>query len=111
MEFAARMRQLYPDLLTVIGTVEGFPALDDVLATLKEKGVKKVVLKPFMVVAGDHAMNDMAGDEPDSWKSVLEKNGIEVIAVKKGLGENDRIADIFVEHLADAASDAGINLN
>lgn len=110
MEFATRMCQLYPDVLTVIGTVEGFPALADVVKTLKHAGVKKVVLKPFMVVAGDHAMNDMAGDEPDSWKSVLEKNGIRVTAVKKGLGENDRIADIFVNHLADAASDAEIHI-
>ncbi|BCO10240.1 cobalt chelatase [Desulfolithobacter dissulfuricans] len=110
LELADRMRQLYPDVLTLIGNVEGFPALEDVLDSLRHAGVKKVVLKPFMVVAGDHAMNDMAGDEEDSWKSVLEKNNIQVIAVKKGLGENDKFADIFVQHLVDAASDAGIHL-
>lgn len=110
LELADRMRQLYPDVLTLIGNVEGFPALEDVLDSLRHAGVKKVVLKPFMVVAGDHAMNDMAGDEEDSWKSVLEKNNIQVIAVKKGLGENDKFADIFVQHLVDAASDAGIQL-
>ena len=63
-----------------------------------------------MVVAGDHAMNDMAGPEEDSWKSVLEKNGFEVITVKRGLGEQDAFADIFVSHAADAAADAGIVL-
>jgi sirohydrochlorin cobaltochelatase len=110
MEFARRMNQLYPDVLTVIGTVEGFPALEDVLETLKHADVKRVVLKPFMVVAGDHACNDMAGEEDDSWKSVMEKNGIKVVAVKKGLRENDRFAEIFVKHLDDAALDSGIHL-
>ena len=110
LEFAARMRQLYPEVVTVIGNVEGFPALTDVMDTLKLYGIKKVVLKPCMVVAGDHAMNDMAGPDEDSWKSVLEKNGFEVVTVKQGLGEEDAFADIFVSHAEDAAKDAGIIL-
>ncbi len=110
LEFAARMRELYPDVLTFIGTVEGFPSLDNVIAKLKHAGVKKVVLKPLMVVAGDHAMNDMAGPGPDSWTSVLRKEGFEVIPVKRGLGEQDSFARIFVQHALDAASDAGITL-
>lgn len=110
LELADRMRQLYPEVVTTIGNVEGFPALEDVMDTLKLHGVKKVVLKPCMVVAGDHAMNDMAGPEPDSWKSILEKNGFEVITVKRGLGELDAFADIFVNHTVDAARDAGIVL-
>ncbi|MCF6188384.1 MAG: sirohydrochlorin cobaltochelatase [Desulfobulbaceae bacterium] len=110
LELADRMRQLYPEVVTAIGNVEGFPALEDVMDTLKLYGVKKVVLKPCMVVAGDHAMNDMAGPEADSWKSVLEKNGFEVVVVKRGLGEQDAFADIFVNHAADAAKDAGIVL-
>ncbi|MCI5208333.1 MAG: sirohydrochlorin cobaltochelatase, partial [Candidatus Electrothrix sp. ATG2] len=94
------------------GNVEGFPALEDVIEKLKLRGIKKVMLKPCMVVAGDHAMNDMAGDDPEepSWQMVLEKEGFEVIAVKKGLGEVDAFADIFVQHAADAAADAGIVL-
>ena len=56
-----------------------------------------------MVVAGDHAINDMASAEEDSWKSILEKNGFEVIVVPEGLGENDNFANIFVNHAADAA--------
>lgn len=104
------MRKIYPGVVTTIGTVEGYPAIEDVIETLKLYGVKKVILKPFMVVAGDHSINDMASDEDDSWKSILEKNGFEVIAVTKGLGENDNFANIFVNHAAEAAEDAGIVL-
>ncbi len=110
LEFAEGMRKLYPDVPTYIGCVEGFPSLNDVVAELKKDGAKKVVLKPLMVVAGDHAMNDMAGDEAESWKSILKSNGFLVTTVKKGLGENDAFADIFIEHAADAARDAGIEL-
>ncbi len=110
LELAARMRELYPDVVTTIGNVEGFPAIADVMDTLKLYGVKKVVLKPCMVVAGDHSMNDMAGPDADSWKSVLEKNGFEVVTVERGLGEEDAFADIFVSHAEDAAKDAGIIL-
>ena len=72
--------------------------------------LKKVNYKPFMIVAGYHAMNDMAGDEANSWKSVLEKNGFEVVVVSTGLGENDDFAAIFVANIDDAAADAGISL-
>lgn len=110
LEFAAKMRRAYPGVVTAIGTVEGFPGIEDVMETLTLYQVKKVVLKPFMVVAGDHSMNDMAGDEPDSWKSILEKNGFEVTVVSQGLGENDGFARIFADNAADAAKAAGIPL-
>lgn len=110
LELADRMRQLYPEVVTVIGNVEGFPSLEDVMDTLKLHGVRKVVLKPCMVVAGDHAINDMAGPEDTSWKIILEKNGFEVIPIKRGLGEQDAFAEIFVQHAADAAGDAGVVL-
>ncbi len=110
LELAAVMRRMYPDVVTAIGNVEGFPGLADVMETLRLYGVKKVVLKPFMVVAGDHSMNDMASDEKDSWKSILQRNGFEVVVVSKGLGENDAFAKIFVSHIGDAAADAGIVL-
>lgn len=100
----------YPDVKTFIGVVEGYPGLDDLMEKLKEQKVKKVILKPFMVVAGDHAINDMAGDEPDSWKNVLNKEGIEVIPVIEGLGSNDDFARIFLEHLKDAINDGEIIL-
>ncbi len=82
-----------------IGTVEAKPALEDVLLALGEKGTyKKVVLEPLMVVAGDHANNDMAGDEDDSWKTLIEKEGYEVECLLEGLGQIPAIRDIYVEH-------------
>jgi sirohydrochlorin cobaltochelatase len=110
LQFEHEMRQAYPDVLTLIGTVEGYPGLDQVMEQLKEAKVKTVVIRAFMIVAGDHATNDMAGPEEDSWKSVMEKAGIRVVPYLHGLGENDHVADIFVRHAADAAQDAGIHL-
>jgi len=86
-----------------VGTVEGTPTLEDVTAALKAKGTyKKVVLLPLMVVAGDHANNDMAGAEEDSWKTVLEKEGYEVTCVLEGLGQIEAIQDIYVAHIRSA---------
>jgi sirohydrochlorin cobaltochelatase len=110
LELADRMRELYPEVVTLIGNVEGFPSLHEVMDKLRRFKVKKVMLKPCMVVAGDHAINDMAGPEEDSWKTILEKNGFEVITVQRGLGEQNAFAEIFVNHAADAAADAGIIL-
>ena len=103
--------QKMQDLLTddgyenyFIGTVEAEPSLEDVLAKVKEGGYKKVVLEPLMVVAGDHANNDMAGDD-DSWKSAFEAEGFEVECLIRGLGENEDIRSIYVDH-AQAAIDS-----
>lgn len=82
-----------------IATVEGNPKFDEILSVLKERKVKKAYVVPFMSVAGDHAKNDMAGDEPDSWKSILAKNGIESVPVMKGIAEYDEIVNIWLEHL------------
>ena len=82
----------------LVGTVESFPELKNVMAKLEISGKKKVVLMPFMLVAGDHAKNDMAGEE-DSWKSELEDAGYEVRVIMKGLGEFEGIRKIFTEHL------------
>ena len=82
-----------------VGTVEGFPTFDEVLKKLQAKGVKKAYLIPLMTVAGDHTINDMAGDEPDSWKSQLTKAGIESVPVMQGLAEYDAIVDIWVKRL------------
>lgn len=84
-----------------IGTVEGYPALDDVIKSLKKDGIKEVTLMPFMVVAGDHANNDMAGDEEDSWKTILKKEGFVVNTYLHGLGENKGIQDMYVNHVQD----------
>ncbi|RZB36523.1 MAG: sirohydrochlorin cobaltochelatase [Desulfobacteraceae bacterium Eth-SRB2] len=105
MEAAKKMQELYPDVVTYIGSVEGFPGIKDVARYLSHFDSGKIVLKPFMIVAGDHATNDMAGDEEDSWKSILTKQGFKVIPVLKGLGSNDKFAKIFVDHIRDAARD------
>jgi len=82
-----------------ISTVEGFPQIKEVIEYIEEKKeVKKIYLVPFMIVAGDHAKNDMAGEDEDSWKSILENRGYDVEVILKGLGEMDEIGDLFVEH-------------
>lgn len=81
-----------------VGTVEGYPDLDTVVEKVEELEPKKVVLMPFMIVAGDHAKNDMAGDEEDSWKSVFSAKGYEVECLLKGLGEIPAIRRIYLEH-------------
>ena len=88
-----------------IGTVEATPTLDDVVKMAKDGGYQKVALQPLMVVAGDHANNDMASDEEDSWKSVFEKDGFEVECVLKGLGEFEEIQSIYVDHVKTAIAE------
>jgi sirohydrochlorin cobaltochelatase len=86
-----------------VGTVEHEEDLDDIMDELHSlAGVKKTVLLPLMIVAGDHANNDMAGDDEDSWKSILEEEGYEVTPVLKGLGEYPGIRSIYVRHIAEA---------
>lgn len=85
-----------------VGTVEATPSLDDVLAAVKAGNYKRVVLQPLMVVAGDHANNDMAGDEEDSWKTTFENADYEVECVLHGLGENEAIRQIYIDHAQEA---------
>ncbi len=82
-----------------VGTVEGAPSLEDVKVLLKKSKAKKVYLMPYMSVAGDHARNDMAGAEDDSWKSELTKDGYKCVPVLKGTAEFPQVVDIWVEHL------------
>ena len=84
-----------------VGTVEGYPEIEQVIKRLKETNIKTVDLMPFMLVAGDHAINDMASDEEDSWKSILENEGFKVKTHLKGLGENPYIQEKFVNHAID----------
>lgn len=88
-----------------VGTVEGYPDLDRIKEELNEFQPDRVVLLPFMIVAGDHATNDMAGDEEDSWKTQLKKEGYEVETVLKGLGEYEGIQNMYVEHCGNAISE------
>jgi len=88
-----------------VGTVEAAPSLDDVLAAVQGKEYKRVVLRALMVVAGDHANNDMAGDEEGTWKKTFEDAGYEVVPVLEGLGQIPAIQDLYVAH-AQAAIDS-----
>ena len=108
-QMQAQMEQLGYDNV-VIGTVEGEPedtSCEAVIEKLKDAGYKKVILRPLMVVAGDHANNDMAGDDDDSWKSQFEasKNFDSVKTQIAGLGEIEAIQQLYVAHTK-AAMDA-----
>lgn len=78
-------------------SVEGMPMLEHVIPVLKQECVKHVTLMPMMMVAGDHANNDMAGDDEDSHKTILEKEGFSVTPYIHGMGENTAVRKIFVE--------------
>lgn len=78
-----------------MGTVEGWPGFDEVLAQLKEDGCGQALLVPFMLVAGDHALNDMAGDGPKSWKSRLEAAGVGVRCRMRGLGALPEVQALY----------------
>ncbi len=99
---AYHLQKLDPNIF--VGTVEGWPEIDDIKADLKKRRIKKIYLMPFMSVAGDHARNDMAGPSADSWKSMLEKEGINCVVVLKGTAEFQEFVDIWVDHLRSAFS-------
>jgi precorrin-4 C11-methyltransferase len=83
-----------------VGTVEGYPELEQIIKHLKNKSYQKVKLAPLMLVAGDHAQNDMAGQEDDSWKNQLEAAGYEVEIQLQGLGEYSGVREAYVEKVA-----------
>lgn len=90
----------------LVGTVEAVPDLNDMLAAVKRSSRTRVVLEPLMVVAGDHANHDMAGDGESSWKSAFQAAGFQVETVLRGLGELEAIQQIYVDHVR-RAMDAG----
>jgi sirohydrochlorin cobaltochelatase len=90
------------DARVFLASVQGYPALDDVLPKLRQQGAKKVFLIPFMSVAGEHARKDMAGDGPDSWKSILTGNGYACAPVLKGTAEYPETMEIWLDHLRSA---------
>ena len=93
-----------------VGTVEGYPNFEAVLKRLKRKNLDEVTLAPLMVVAGDHAKNDMASDEEGSWKSMLEKEGIKVNIYLKGLGENERFNQLYINRIEDLINERYIGI-
>ena len=88
-----------------LGTVEAYPSMETLLRMIREQHPQKIILTPFMIVAGDHATNDMAGEDPDSWKCQFEAAGYEVECVLKGLGEYPMIHDLFIRHIKDAQTE------
>jgi sirohydrochlorin cobaltochelatase len=101
--YAALMWQLQlKDPNIFVGTVEGYPEAEDIREILIEKKIKKAYLMPFMSVAGDHAKNDMAGEEDDSWKSIFSKAGIQCLTILKGTAEYQDFVDIWVSHIRGA---------
>ena len=93
-----------------IGTVEAEPSVEDVLKMVKEGSYERVVLRPLMIVAGDHANNDMAGDDDDSWKSIFEAAGYQVECVLEGLGQLPEVCSLFAEHTREAMASAGLEV-
>ena len=81
-----------------VATVEGTPTFEDALPLVEAHGAKRVWLAPLMIVAGDHARNDLVGDDEDSWASQLQARGFATEAVLKGLGEYEAIQQLAVDH-------------
>lgn len=103
--YAALMFQLQlKDPNIFVGTVEGYPQIDVIASLLPPGKIEKVWLMPFMSVAGDHAKNDMAGDEPDSWKSILIRAGMQCVPVLKGTAEFNGFVEIWMDHIQSALS-------
>lgn len=87
------------DANMVMGTIEGYPTIDNVMTRLKANGIQTVWLMPLLTVAGDHAIKDMAGETDQSWKTILEREGFEVKLMPTGLGMMDAMVDIWIDHL------------
>lgn len=101
----------YMDMDNVyVGTVEGYPTIDMMIKILKRDKVDEVLLAPLMLVVGDHALNDMASDEEDSWKSRLEAAGIKVEIYLHGLGEIPEFRKIYIDHVEDVIEGKYLNL-
>ena len=84
-----------------VATVEGYPTLDRVIPNITKDIEEEIILMPLMLVAGDHAKNDMAGEDEDSWRSILEAKGFKVKVHLHGLGENSKIQEIYIQHIKD----------
>lgn len=92
-----------------VSTVEGYPTVKNVLKKLKSKGITKTKLVPLLLVAGDHAKNDMASDGDDSLKSILQKEGIEVKLHMHGLGEIDKFDGLYINRIYDSIEGRYLN--
>jgi sirohydrochlorin cobaltochelatase len=89
-----------------VATVDGYPSIQDLLPRIIERKPHKVYLIPFMAVAGDHARNDMAGDNPESWKSILAGKELNTETVLSGLAEYPEIVEVWLKHLREVLSES-----
>ncbi len=104
------LRRTHPASLVAVGEVEGAFSLDYVRERLRQMGTQRVLLKPLMLVAGEHAHSDLAGEDAGSWRRTLESQGLKVECDLRGLGENPAWAEIYLENIRQAAASAGIAL-
>ena len=109
-ELELLLHRNHPGLKAFIGVVEGLMGTDHVAKRLLKEGVEKVLLKPLMLVAGEHAHSDLCGDEENSWRVVFEKAGMEVECDLKGLGEASAWVDIYVQNIIQTAEKHGMDL-
>lgn len=109
-EMLGTLRAAYPATPVYIGLVEGYPGADDIVATLRNDGVRNVLVKPFMITAGDHAHHDIDNDDSESWRGRLEAAGCSVSSVMEGLGSNDAFAGLFAQRILETAEEHGIDL-
>jgi sirohydrochlorin cobaltochelatase len=101
LAFDKLLRSQYPNIF--LGTVSGKPTRQEALAAVQKSGANSVVLMPFMFVAGEHVAKDMLGDDPESWKSeLLRQKAYRLEGVTNGLGYQEGIVNIFLDHLAQA---------
>ena len=103
LAFSRLLRARYPQQNVFLGTVAGTPGKAEAFAAVKQANPAAVVLMPFMFVAGEHVAKDMLGDDPDSWKSeLLRQKAYRVEGIRKGLGYQDGIITIYLDHLDQA---------
>ena len=92
-----------------VSTIEGYPTVKNVLKKIKKRGIKKTKLVPLLLVAGDHVKNDMASDEENSLKTILEREGIEVTLHMHGLGEVNKFDELYINRIYDSIEDRYLN--
>jgi sirohydrochlorin cobaltochelatase len=104
----ARLQKTFHDLgmrNAIIGTVEGEISLEDAILCLERLKLRKVMLMPLMLVAGEHAAQDMAGEDPKSWKSILHSLNYDLRVNMLGLGELEAVQAIYIDHVKEALED------
>lgn len=84
----------------LVGTIEAFPSVQDVIIQLKQRKTSRVWLMPFLTIAGDHVINDMAGDKPNSWKTLLESEGFEVMVNRTALAQIVPVVDVWLSKIS-----------